>query len=535
MSDTARYEYFLFLLTVILILELLSRKLKLPPAAAFILGGTGLALSPWSPEVTIDPELVMVVFLPPLLMSSAWFTAWREFRKNLSGILLLAVGTTTFTTAAVGVAAHFVVPALPWAACFTLGAIISPPDAVAAEAALERLSLPGRVTSLLQGESLLNDATGLVLFRFGVVAALTGIFRPLQALTTFCVVSVGGVLIGLVVGFLGLFVIRRLRDSDMVIITTVLLAEVSYIGADHLHVSGVLATVATGLVLGWHQHKDFDAETRLQSHAFWKVLVFLLESVLFILIGLSLRGVLGRLRGTPDILHHLVYPVGIVLVAMVLSRFVWLFASDGIVGLLRRRWPERFARPSVAISTIMGWAAMRGVVTLTAALSLPEGFPGRDLALACAFASILVTVLVQGTTLAPLIGLLRINGASELRVIQSDENRAWIAVAEAQLRAIEEASRLPDGSERHPRLLEQYRYRLHVTRQYAEDTATHRPEEIAHYEAVLKAIGAGREEILRLHHAGQIHDRVLREMEQAMDMQEIEAAGHLGAPEEKIA
>lgn len=529
MSDVARYEFFLFLVSVILALELLARRLKLPPAAAFILGGTGLALTPGIPDITLDPDLVMLVFLPPLLMSSAWFTAWREFRRNLSGILLLAVGTTLFTTAAVGIAAHFMIPALPWAVCFTIGAIVSPPDAVAAEAALERLSLPRRVTSLLQGESLLNDATGLVLFRFGVAAALTGIFQPFVAIGTFCLVSVGGVLIGLAAGMAGLYILRRIRDSDVSITITVLLAEATYIAAEHLDVSGVLATVTTGLVLGWHQHTDFEAGTRIRAQAFWKVLVFLLESVLFILIGLSLRGVLSRLQAIPDALHNLALPVAAILVVMVGSRFVWLYGSDAITAVLHRLWPSRFSRPSPAISTIMGWAAMRGVVTLTAALSLPEGFPGRDLALIIAFASILVTVLVQGLTLEPLITLLRINGSSELQGIQSAENEAWIRVAEAQLKAIERASHQPDGTERHPRLLEQYQHRLKVARQYASNTDEHRPEEIAHYQTVLDAIVAGRNEIIALHRSGHLHDNVLREMEEAMDMQEIVARSHLGS------
>ena len=322
MSDVARYEFFLFLVSLILALELLARRLKLPPAAAFILGGTGLALMPGVPDIAIDPDLVMLVFLPPLLMSSAWFTAWREFRQNLSGILLLAIGTTIFTTAAVGIAAHVMVPSLPWAVCFTFGAIVSPPDAVAAEAALERLCLPGRVTALLQGESLLNDATGLVLFRFGVAAALTGIFHPLTAVGTFCLVSIGGLVIGLIAGTAGLYAIRRLHDSDVAITATVLLAEAAYIAADRLGVSGVLATVTAGLVLGWHQHTDFDAGTRLRSQAFWKVLVFLLESVLFILIGLSLRGVLSRMNATPDAAHNLLLPVTVMLAVMIGSRFI---------------------------------------------------------------------------------------------------------------------------------------------------------------------------------------------------------------------
>ncbi len=523
MSAVAQYEFILFLLVAILALELLARRLRLPPAAAFILGGIALALLPGVPEFRIDPDLVLVVFLPPLLMSGAYFTIWREFRQNLSSILLLAVGATIFTTLAVGMVARWLVPELPWAVCFALGAIVSPLDAVAADAVLERLSLPGRITALLQGESLLNDATGLVLFRFAVAAALTGTFSATAALSSFCLVSLGGVAIGLLIGWIGLFAVRRLHDSDLAITATLLLAGSSYVGADRLQVSGVLATVTTGLMLGWHQHSDFTAGTRIRAQAFWKVLVFLLQSVLFILIGLSLRGVLARLQYRQDPLYSLLLPVVGIVLAVVLSRFVWLFGSDAVRRMARRFRHRPGPEPSVVVATIMSWAGMRGVVTLAAALSLPDNLPGRDLALACAFTVILVTVLLQGTTLAPLIHVLRLNGADELRVIQSSADLAWVQMAEAQLGAITAASHQPDGTERHPRLLEQYRFRLGASRNYAADRAVHRPQEVMHFEAILRAIEAGRAEILRMHRAGEIHDRVLREMEQELDLQQLAA------------
>ncbi|HEY0183048.1 MAG TPA: Na+/H+ antiporter, partial [Rhodopila sp.] len=418
MSAVAHYEFFLLLLVAILVLELLARRLRLPPAAAFILGGIALALLPGVPDVRIDPDLVLVVFLPPLLMSGAYFTVWREFRQNLSGILLLAVGATIFTTFVVGVTVHWLVPGLPWAVCFALGAIVSPPDAVAADAVLERLSLPGRITALLQGESLLNDAAGLVLFRFAVAAALTGTFSVTTALSSFCIVSLGGIVIGLVTGKCGLFVIRRLQDSDLAITATLLLAGLSYIGADRLHVSGVLATVTTGLMLGWHQHSDFTAGTRLRAQAFWKVLVFLLQSVLFILIGLSLRGVLARLENRQDTVDSLLLPAIAIVVVVIVSRFVWLFGSDAVRRLVRLLRGPSGPEPSLVVATIMSWAGMRGVVTLAAALSLPDDMAGRDLVLTCAFVVILVTVLLHGTMLGPLIRLLRISGANELEVLQ---------------------------------------------------------------------------------------------------------------------
>jgi monovalent cation/hydrogen antiporter len=527
MTSAAAYEFLVCLLLAIVVLELLARRLRLPPAAAFIVGGIVLALTPGVPAFGIDPDLVLLVFMPPLLIHGAFFTVWREFRENLSGIFLLAVGAVIFTTLAVGVVTRWLVPTLPWAACFALGAIVSPPDAVAAEAVLQRLPLPGRISALLQGESLLNDASGLVLFRFAVAAALTGIFSTTSAIVSFCVLSVGGVAVGLIIGQLGLLVIRRLRDSELIITTTLLLASVSYIGAERLHVSGVLATVATGLLLGWRQHSLFTATTRVRAEAFWKVLVFLLESILFILIGLSLRGVLVRLGGLAHAGRALWLPVLGVLGAVVLSRFVWLFGSDIARRIARRFGLGQRAAPSFSAALVMSWAGMRGVVTLATALAWPVSLPGRDFVLVSAFTVILVTVLVQGTTLESLIRSLRINRPDEARRRRESEDLAWMRMTRAQYQAIAAVSQQPDGSERHPRLLEQYAYRARVAAEYNVDREAHNPVKNEHFNAVLAAIEAGRNETLRMHRSGEIHDRVLRVLEQELDLQQMVAESHV--------
>ena len=295
MSLAGRFELVLCLLAVIIVLELVARRLRLPPAAAFVLGGIALALIPQTPPLELDPDLALVLFLPPLIMSSAWFTVWREFRANLRIILQLAVGAVAFTTLVVGVVAHLVVPALPWAACFALGAIVSPPDAVAAKAVLQGLRLPRRVVVLLEGESLVNDASGLVLFRLAVAASLTGTFNAGEAALSFAGLAIGGTLAGVAFGFAALWVLRRLRDPTLAIIGSLLTAWASYIVADEAGVSGVLSTVACGLVMGWQQHSVLTATTRTHARVVWQVVVFILESLVFILIGLSLRAVLSRL------------------------------------------------------------------------------------------------------------------------------------------------------------------------------------------------------------------------------------------------
>jgi Na+/H+ antiporter len=527
-SAPEQYEFLVGLLLAILILELVSRRLRLPQAAAFILGGGLLAVLPGVPTLSIDPDLVMLVFLPPLLMNGGYFTAWGEFRENLGGIALLAIGAVAFTTVSVGVVAHLLAPDLPWAVCFALGAIVSPPDAVSAGAILERLSLPGHLTATLQGESLLNDASGLVLFRFALAAALTGAFSATAATAQFAVLAIGGVAFGCLIGAAGIAALRRLRDSELAILATLLLPPIAYIGGERLGVSGVLATVAAGVLVGRKQHGVLTAATRIRAQAFWKVLVFLLESILFILIGLALRDVLARLSGTCSSRSVTWEPVAGVVAAVIVSRFVWVFGS--YIGRLaaHRLGLTSTRKPSPAVATVMSWAGMRGVVTLAAALSLPTGLPGRDFVLVSAFAVILVTVLVQGTTLGPLIKTLRLSGADELALRQETSHHAWARMMQAQYDSVAQSSRQPDGTELHPRLLEQYGRRASLARSYLDDPEPHQAAKIEHHTAVVRAIKAGRGEILRLHTSGELHDEVLRSLEHELDLQQLAAEGYLG-------
>jgi monovalent cation/hydrogen antiporter len=522
MSSVAQFEFVLVLLVAVLVLSVAARRLHLPPAAAFILGGAALALTPGVPAIELDPGLVLVLFLPPLLMSGAFFTVWRDFRANIVAILLLAVGAVLFTTLVVGVVAHAVVPGLPWAVCFALGAIVSPPDAVAAEAVLERLRLPKRMVALLQGESLLNDAAGLVLFRFAVVAGLTGTFHAGQAAAVFVGVAAGGIAVGIVVGRAASAILRRMPDIDLAITVSLLTPWAAYIGGERLGASGVLATVVAGMVAGWRQHADMTAAVRQRGRAFWSVMTFLLESLVFILIGLSLRGVLARIGSMADV-AALLGIAGAVVAAVVLARFVWIFGTVW----LRRALPGAHFRPGYAAATVTSWAGMRGVVTLAAALSLPEALPGRDVTIFVSFAVILVTVLVQGSTLGPLIRLLRVEGLEGRDPGLLSEEEAWARMAHAQLAAIQAESHQADGTEAHPRLLEQYTHRARLSLNYAADRETLRPREIAHYQAVLAAIRAGRAEILRMHRAGEIHDHVLASLEQELDLQELSASANI--------
>ena len=522
LSPVALFELVLLLMALVAPLEIVARRLHLPPAAALIVAGMALAFVPVRHAVQLDPDLMLVLFLPPLLMSSAFFTVWRDFRANLGVIAALAVGAVAFTTFVVGVVAHWMMPALPWAACFVLGAIVSPPDALAAKAVLQRVSLPPRMMVLLEGESLVNDASGLVLFRFAVAAALTGSFSPGQAAVSFAVLSAGGVATGLVLGWVATALLSRLQEAPLMAVGSLLTAWASYIIADRIGVSGVLSTVACGLVVGWKQHEVLSAVVRTSSRAVWEAVEFVLESLVFVLIGLSLRSVLQGLSGAAG---PWAPAIAAVAAAVVLSRFVWMFATAYGKHLLLGRWS---AAPPAAIPVIMGWAGMRGVVSLAIALSLPPTMPGRDFILLTTFVVILVTVLVQGSTLAPLIRSLKLRGAVDAPNSAMTELEARIRLADAQLAAVRQHAHDGAGTLLHPRLLEQYEYRRGVM-QRVKETEGGMPEARAqHFTLVVAAVAAGRAELLRLHRAGAIHDSVLRVLETELDLEELVALRRRG-------
>lgn len=521
-TNLAHFDLFMVLLATVVGLELVARRLKMPPAAALILGGIGFALIPGLPNMELDPDLVLVLFLPPLLLASAYFTPWREFRINLQVILQLAVGAVAFTTLIVGLVAHWVAPSLPWGACFALGAIVSPPDAVAAKAVLQRLGLPSRMMLILEGESLVNDASGLVLFRLAVAATLTGTFNAGQAVVSFGLLSIGGIIIGLLCAALMDFMLRRLTDKHMAIIGTFLAAWISYIGAEAAGVSGVLSTVACGLILGWRQHELFSANVRREAVAVWGFVVFILESMIFILIGLSLRSIIERLGWGAVI--ALLPAAAVVVSAVIVTRFLWIFTSiytpRVLIPGLRRK-----GLPPVAVPIIMSWAGMRGVVSLAAALSLPVDFAGRDFILVMTFVVILVTVIVQGATIGPLTRHLNLE-APMLRQ-QTDAlslSQARTRMALAQLEAIKEISRKEDGSERHPRLVEQYGYRARASERFSSAEAELRPHRDEHFSAVLVAVAAGRDAIIKMHRSQEIDDAVLHMLERQLDLEELNAA-----------
>lgn len=522
MEPTHLFELVVAMFLAIIALHYVARRFGLPPSVALLSGGALLAFVPGLPTLTIDPGLVLVIFLPPLLMDGAWSIPLSRLRRHKIGIASLAIGAVLFTCAVVAIVTRLIFPTLPWAACVALGAIVAPPDAVSARAVLERIRLPRRLEILLEGESLLNDASGLVLFRFAIAAGLTGAFSVVDAVETFFLLAIGGALIGIAVGAAWVMFVRKLGDEYLVIAATILLCWTSYLLGEMLHVSSVIATVTTGLIASWHQPTVLSASTRMRGTSFWTVMVFLMEAAVFTLIGLSLRGVVERGGGFGVVLETMGLPVLTILIALTVARFVWVFASDIVISLCRALGLKRYQPLGAAAGAVLGWAGVRGVVTLALALSVPEGFPGRDFILVTSFAVIVGTVLVQGTTLGKVIEWMRLTEPESERAALS-MSQAEAAMAQVQFVTVKGLAYDGDGKLIHPQLLERYQRRAVAIVDYAEHAEDYKPTLHAHFDVVLAAVATGRRELIRLHRAGQIDDETLRELERDLDLEELSA------------
>ena len=362
-------ELVLGLLVPVLLLAVIGRRINVPYPILLVLGGLGLSLLPGLPRVGLAPELVFLLFLPPLLYVGAFYTSIRDFRANLRPIGLLAVGLVVATTAVVAAVAHAAIPDLDWPAAFVLGAIVSPPDAVAATAILRRLGVPRRVLAILEGESLVNDAIALVVYRAALAALATGTFSLGELGLRFVVASLGGALIGLAVGSLVAQLRRPLHDPPVEITISVLTPFAAYLPAEALGVSGVLAVVTAGLYLGQRASGLMDAHTRIRGDAFWDTLIFLLNGLLFILVGLQLRGIMVDLSSRSPLS---LLGIGLLIsLTVILVRFAWVFPATYLPRLLSPSLRKRDPSPAWQYVFVLGWAGMRGALSLAAALALP--------------------------------------------------------------------------------------------------------------------------------------------------------------------
>jgi monovalent cation/hydrogen antiporter len=537
----SQIEIILGLLLVVAMLATLATRLGVPYPILLVLGGSALGFVPGLPSVELDPELVFLLFLPPLLYVSALFTSWRDFRANIRPISLLAVGLVLMTTFVVAAVVHTVI-GLPWAAAFVLGAIVSPTDAIAATTVAQRLGVPRRIVTILEGESLVNDATGIVAYRVAVAGVITGAFSIWEAGLQFVVGAVGGIAAGFAVGWLVVWARRHLsEDPSVQNIVSLLTPFVAYLAAEELprslwemlhelfgvpgdlYFSGVLAVVTTGLYLGRKGPYIISSGTRLQGYATWELTTFLLNGLIFILIGLQLRSIVGGL-GEYTAGQLISYAV-LVSLTVILVRMIWVFPATYVPRLAVRRIRERDPSPPWRSVSVIAWTGMRGVISLAAALALPlqtaSGlqFPDRDLIIFLTFCVILATLVVQGLSLPVLIRAL---GLEDDHIGDKEETHGRIQIAEAAIERLDElkdeAWVREDTTERVRRL---YSYRRNRFASRFDGDPDGVEERSAAYQRLMsELLGAQRLRLVTMRDEGSIGDEVMHRIERDLDLEE---------------
>jgi CPA1 family monovalent cation:H+ antiporter len=511
-------------LSAVAALLVVAYRSQLPYPILLVLGGLGLGFVPGTPEVELDPDLVLLVLLPPLLYAAAFFSSLRDFRDNLRTISMLAIGLVIATTVAVAVIAHAVIDDLSWSAAFVLGAIVSPTDPVAATAILTRLGVPRRVVTIVEGESLVNDATALVIYKVAVTAVVSGSFSLLNAGGELLLSAAGGIAIGLFIGWIVAHVRLRIEDPPTEITISIITVYLAYLPAEALGVSAILAAVTTGVYLGWRAPWLASPTTRLQSFPVWQILVFLLNAALFVLIGLQLRTIVDDLSGfsTATLVGYGALVSGVVIAV----RLAWVFTLSYLPAIAFRRGGRRMPHPPWHLPMLVGWTGLRGAVSLAAALAIPlsvDGggpFPARDLIVFLTFCVILATLLFQGLTLPWLITALDIDDDD---TSEREEARARMAAAQAAIERLDELqSEDWVRNETVERLRRLYEYRTERFASRHEHGADGIFEEraVAYQRVQREVLEAQRRAVVALRNAGSINDEVMHRVERDLDLED---------------
>ena len=505
-------------------LNALAHWLSVPYPILLVLGGLALGFVPGVPEVHLEPDLVLILFLPPLLYSAAFFTDLRSLRDNVRPLSLTAIGLVLLTMVIVAVIAHEVI-GMTWAVAFALGAIVSPTDPVAATAIMRRVGAPRRIVNMVEGESLFNDASALVAYRVAVAAAVGGSFSLLDASLEFVGAVAGGVAIGLAVGYVVAAIRRRLEDPTTEITISLFTGYAAYLPAEELGLSGVLAAVTAGIYLGWRASELISPTTRLQAYGTWEVLGFLVNAVLFMLIGLQLPVIVDGLAGRPW-----QEPVGyaaLVAAAVIAARFLWVFTVPYVIRAIDRRPQQRLRRTTAQSRVVVAWSGMRGAVSLAAALALPletdagTPLPDRSLVLFITFAVILVTVVGQGLTLPALIRRLGIGGDDDDE--GAEELRARLTAAKAAINSLdqlEEEDWTRDETIERVRALYEFRKRRFAAQAGKIEDEGIEDRSLTYQRMMHVVFGAQRQALVGLRNQGEISSEVMRRIERELDLEE---------------
>jgi Na+/H+ antiporter len=516
----------LLLLFFVVVFAALARKLQTPYPIVLVIAGLLLSFMPGIPKVSLNPDVIFLVVLPPLLYSAAWMTSWRDFKFNLVSILMLAFGLVGFTVLGVAETARWVFAGFDWRLGFVLGAVVATTDAIAATSIAKRVGLPQRIVDVLEGESLVNDATGLLALEFGVAMVVSGqTLTPGDGLLRLFYLTLPGLALGLIVGVIVDRIHRHIDDAPIEITLTILVPYMVYLAAEAIHSSGVLAVVACGLYLSRKSSQFFSANVRIQASAVWDALTFVLNGLVFVLIGLQLPFVLAGIREYS--FRQLLLYGALFSVIVILLRMIWMFPGAYIATFVRTRlFHQKVSKPSVRQIFVVGWTGMRGVLALAAAISLPEtladgsAFPQRNLIVFLTFSVILVTLVLQGLTLPPLIRALGLGGAEGHH---SEEHEARKAMIEAAMVHIEEA-REKDGDEFesvYKDFSERYKHRLaKLTGADGEGIGTNPAVYARYVELGRELLRAERRTAVKLRNEGRINDEVLRKVERELDLSE---------------
>ena len=517
----------LSLLFAISMLYMLSKKINISYPILLVLAGLVIAVMPGMPLVELKPDMVFLIFLPPLLYAAAWNTSWKDFWAHRKPIGLLAIGLVVFTSIAIAFVAQALIPGLPLIYGFLLGGIISPPDAIAATSVLQQLKIPRKIVTILEGESLINDASSLIVFRFSLMAILTGSFSVGAAIGNFFVVAGMGVLVGIAVALL-VYAAHKYLPTDPATDTalTLITPYIMYLIAETFHFSGVMAVVSGGLFLSNRSHEIFAYNSRLHNYSVWNVLVYLLNGLVFILIGLQLPSIVQGLE-RESLATALWYGV-IISIVTIIIRIVWVFSETYLPRLLFLSIRKTEPRPPANAVFLIAWSGMRGVVSLAAALSIPlsldngEAFPYRNLLLIISFVVILFTLVIQGLSLPWLIKKLNIKDENE--ELEADVNLAIkLHLAEAVVDYLKQNySAEIEAQSAYSIVLERYEQLAQNTYQRIVEGEMGQSAEVAHqYKQMLRELVQVKRKALHSLTAQELYSlEAIREKERALDLEE---------------
>lgn len=514
-------EAAIFILFLAIISVPLASRLKVPLEIFLVLGSCLISILIGVPTFSIDPMIVFYLFLPPILFAAAYFTSWRDFKFNLRPIALLALGLVFFTAISVAAVAVWLVPGITWAEGFLLGAIVSPSDASAATALIKKLGAPRRLITIIEGESLVNDATALLLYRFSLAAALLGFFSFHQAIIEFFEVTIGGALVGLLLSIIAIQMLQYIKDVRAETTLTFVLAFTTYLIAERLHLSGVISTVTAGIYTGIKFPEFTSAQTRHTARISWDTLLFVINGFVFALIGLELPWILHGLEEY-SVASLILYGLTISFI-VIICRLIWIFPAAHIPRMIFPQISHKDPLPQWQFLLALGWTGMRGIVSLAAALAIPLALPERNLIMFLTYCVIITTLIPPVLTLPVLMRLFHIDET------ENKTKEEAIARLQALQGVIEKVTDLADRERIPCELLKEFRNQLDrrvtvIQTQLAETPYSMLTDEyVALRKLTLTALQSERETLLKLRKDGEIHDDVFRLISDELDIEELRA------------